>query len=199
MVGRSEALFAPPSERGAQPAADGRPSLLSVQFAVIRAAARPALRLELDLDLLADEVATRVAARLADRIASQASSPWMAMDEAIAYTRIPAGTFRKLVAAESPRTAAAGSSFTATRSTRRSDTVASPLSRWSLTTLSRSCNRCPDARDQSAQIVEERNFQTHLSGRLVPAGDRGLSAINRPTRVLPEPVGGSSATSEWPT
>jgi excisionase family DNA binding protein len=62
--------------------------------------ARPALRLdlELDLDMLADEVATRVAARLADRIASQAS-PWMAMDEAIAYTRIPAGTFRKLVAA----------------------------------------------------------------------------------------------------
>jgi excisionase family DNA binding protein len=57
------------------------------------------LRLELDLDLLADEVATRVAARLADRIAPQASSPWMAMEEAIAYTRIPAGTFRKLVAA----------------------------------------------------------------------------------------------------
>jgi excisionase family DNA binding protein len=57
------------------------------------------LRLEIDLDLLADEVATRVAARLAERIASQASSPWMAMDEAIAYTRIPPGTFRKLVAA----------------------------------------------------------------------------------------------------
>jgi excisionase family DNA binding protein len=56
------------------------------------------LRLEIDLDLLADEVATRVAARLADRIAPQASSPWMAMEEAIAYTRIPAGTFRKLVA-----------------------------------------------------------------------------------------------------
>ena len=57
------------------------------------------MRLEIDLDLLADEVATRVAARLADRIAPQASSPWMAMEEAIAYTRIPAGTFRKLVAA----------------------------------------------------------------------------------------------------
>ncbi len=57
------------------------------------------MRLELDLDMLADEVAARVAARLADRIASQAPSPWMAMDEAIAYTRIPAGTFRKLVAA----------------------------------------------------------------------------------------------------
>jgi hypothetical protein len=49
------------------------------------------LRLELDLDLLADEVATRVAARLADRIAP--------LEEAVAYTRIPAGTFRKLVAA----------------------------------------------------------------------------------------------------
>ena len=60
---------------------------------------RPALRLDLDLDLLVDEVATRVAAELADRIASQAPSPWMAMDEAIAYTRIPAGTFRKWVAA----------------------------------------------------------------------------------------------------
>ena len=68
-------------------------------MADIRAAARAALRFEIDLDLLADEVATRVAARLADRIAPQASSPWMAMEEAIAYTRIPAGTFRKLVAA----------------------------------------------------------------------------------------------------
>jgi excisionase family DNA binding protein len=57
------------------------------------------LRLEFDLDRLVDEVATRVAAELADRIASQAPSPWMAMEEAIAYTRIPAGTFRKWVAA----------------------------------------------------------------------------------------------------
>ncbi len=57
------------------------------------------MRLEFDLDRLVDEVATRVAAELADRIASQAPSPWMAMEEAIAYTRIPAGTFRKWVAA----------------------------------------------------------------------------------------------------
>ena len=57
------------------------------------------MRLDLDLDRLIDEVATRVAAELADRIASQAPSPWMAMDEAIAYTRVPAGTFRKWVAA----------------------------------------------------------------------------------------------------
>lgn len=63
------------------------------------AAARPALRLDLDLDRLVDELATRVAAEVASRIASQAPSPWMAMDEAIAYTRIPAGTFRKWVAA----------------------------------------------------------------------------------------------------
>lgn len=58
------------------------------------------MRLDVDLDRLVDEVATRVAAELADRIVSQApQSPWMAMDEAIAYTRIPAGTFRKWVAA----------------------------------------------------------------------------------------------------
>ena len=57
------------------------------------------MRLEIDLDRLADEVAARVAARLADGIASEPASPWMAMEEAIAYTRIPAGTFRKWVAA----------------------------------------------------------------------------------------------------
>ena len=57
------------------------------------------MRLEIDLDQLADEVAARVAARLADRIAPQDRSPWMSMDEAIAYTRIPEGTFRKLAAA----------------------------------------------------------------------------------------------------
>jgi excisionase family DNA binding protein len=55
--------------------------------------------LRLDLDRLVAEVATRVADEVANRIASQAPSPWMAMDEAIAYTRIPAGTFRKWVAA----------------------------------------------------------------------------------------------------
>lgn len=88
---------------------------------------KPTLRLELDLDQLADEVATRVAARLAVQIASQASSPWMAMDEAIAYTRIPAGTFRKLVAAgRIPAHGGRRSSFTATCSTRRSDTAERP-------------------------------------------------------------------------
>jgi hypothetical protein len=68
-------------------------------FADVLVAERRALRLEIDLDRLADEVATRVAARLADRIAPQATSRWMAMEEAIACTRIPAGTFGKLVAA----------------------------------------------------------------------------------------------------
>jgi excisionase family DNA binding protein len=52
-----------------------------------------------DLDRLVDEVATRVAAELSKRIASEASSPWMAMEDAIAYTRVPARTFRKWVAA----------------------------------------------------------------------------------------------------
>jgi excisionase family DNA binding protein len=57
------------------------------------------VRLEIDLDHLADEVAARVAARLADRLPPPNASPWMAMNEAITYTRIPPGTFRKLVAA----------------------------------------------------------------------------------------------------
>jgi hypothetical protein len=57
------------------------------------------LRIDFDLDRLIDEVATRVAAELADRMASPAPSPWMVMEEAIAYTRIPAGSFRKWVAA----------------------------------------------------------------------------------------------------
>lgn len=57
------------------------------------------MRLDIDLDKLVDELATRVAVELADRIASEAPSPWMAMEEAIAYTRVPAGTFRKWVAA----------------------------------------------------------------------------------------------------
>lgn len=57
------------------------------------------MRIDLDLDRLADEVATRVAEQLADRIAPKTSTPWMAMEEAIAYSRVPPGTFRKWVAA----------------------------------------------------------------------------------------------------
>jgi excisionase family DNA binding protein len=82
-----------------QPGASRCPSPCRAGISCDVATARPALRLDLDLDRLVDEVATRVAAQLADRIASQAPSPWMAMEEAIAYTRIPAGTFRKWVAA----------------------------------------------------------------------------------------------------
>jgi hypothetical protein len=56
------------------------------------------LRLEFDLDRPVGEVATRVAAEQAERTASQARAPipWMAMQDAIAYSRIPAGTFRQL-------------------------------------------------------------------------------------------------------
>ena len=54
---------------------------------------------EFDFDRLVDEVATRVAAEIAERIASPPASPWMSMEEAIAYSRVPAGTFRKWVAA----------------------------------------------------------------------------------------------------
>jgi excisionase family DNA binding protein len=57
------------------------------------------VRVDLDLDQLVDELATRVAAAVAERIASPPASPWMNMEEAIAYTRVPEGTFRKWVAA----------------------------------------------------------------------------------------------------
>jgi excisionase family DNA binding protein len=54
---------------------------------------------EFDLDRLVEELATRVEAEIAERIASPPASPWMSMEEAIAYSRVPAGTFRKWVAA----------------------------------------------------------------------------------------------------
>lgn len=55
-------------------------------------------RLEVDLDPLLDEVADRIVSRLAGAIAAAQPSPWMRMHEAIEYTRIPEGTFRKWVA-----------------------------------------------------------------------------------------------------
>ena len=55
------------------------------------------LQLDIDLDPLADAIAAGVVEALGDRI-DTARSPWMRSDEAIAYTRIPAGTFRKWVA-----------------------------------------------------------------------------------------------------
>lgn len=40
-----------------------------------------------------------MAAEVAQRIGTDQQSPWMDMTEAIAYSRVPAGTFRKWVAA----------------------------------------------------------------------------------------------------
>jgi hypothetical protein len=99
IVGPGERFSTPAAGPSGQPRGLARPSIRSAQFSAIFPAATPAVRLEIDLDQLADEVATRVAARLADRLPPQDTSPWMAMDEAIRYTKIPAGTFRKLVAA----------------------------------------------------------------------------------------------------
>ena len=45
---------------------------------------------------LAREVAQEVARELRDELGS--SSPWMSTQEAIAYSRLPAGTFRKKAA-----------------------------------------------------------------------------------------------------
>lgn len=53
------------------------------------------------LDQIVDAVADRLYEKLADRFDERApdgSSPWMRTDEAIEYSRIKEGTFRKLVA-----------------------------------------------------------------------------------------------------
>ncbi len=52
---------------------------------------------------LLDALAHRLAARLAEQIAhhlpaTYGGSPWMAFEEAVEYTRVPPGTFRKLSA-----------------------------------------------------------------------------------------------------
>ncbi len=52
-------------------------------------------------DALLDALADGLASRLADRLAALASpegSPWMTFEEAVEYTKVPAGTFRKLSA-----------------------------------------------------------------------------------------------------
>jgi excisionase family DNA binding protein len=56
------------------------------------------MKLEIDLERLADELADQVAKRLGDQLAVPEASPWMCMADAITYTGIPAGTFRKWVA-----------------------------------------------------------------------------------------------------
>lgn len=53
------------------------------------------------LDALAHRLAEQLAGRLADQLAGSVlpeGSPWMTFEEAVEYTRVPAGTFRKLSA-----------------------------------------------------------------------------------------------------
>jgi hypothetical protein len=50
------------------------------------------------LDALAERLAPRVADRLSPATPSE-SSPWMTFEEAVEYTKLPPGTFRKLSAA----------------------------------------------------------------------------------------------------
>jgi hypothetical protein len=51
------------------------------------------------LDALARRLAARLAEQTADRLtALHEGSPWMTFEEAVEYTRVPAGTFRKLSA-----------------------------------------------------------------------------------------------------
>ncbi len=56
-------------------------------------------RLDVDLpDALLDALADAVAARLAGRLDAGTESPWRTTKQAIEYTRLPEGTFRKLAA-----------------------------------------------------------------------------------------------------
>jgi hypothetical protein len=53
------------------------------------------------LDALVHRLARRLAERMADELTGSAlaeGSPWMTFEEAVEYTRVPAGTFRKLSA-----------------------------------------------------------------------------------------------------
>jgi hypothetical protein len=53
------------------------------------------------LDALVHRLAWQLAERMADQLAGLAlseGSPWMTFEEAVEYTRVPAGTFRKLSA-----------------------------------------------------------------------------------------------------
>jgi hypothetical protein len=51
------------------------------------------------LRLLADELADRVVSRVAERLpaVSPNATPWLTTAEAISYSRLPEGTFRKLM------------------------------------------------------------------------------------------------------
>ena len=59
---------------------------------------QPPLRLQLDLAPLAEQVAQHVVELVREHLDRTRASPWMLMEEAIAYTRVPAGHFRKWVA-----------------------------------------------------------------------------------------------------
>jgi hypothetical protein len=50
------------------------------------------------LEALAQRLALCLAERMADRLTTSEGSPWMTFEEAVEYTRVPAGTFRKLSA-----------------------------------------------------------------------------------------------------
>ena len=66
-----------------------------------RDGARPIEIPDAFLDALAQGLAARLAERMADQLAGLAlleGSPWMTFEEAVEYTRVPAGTFRKLSA-----------------------------------------------------------------------------------------------------
>jgi excisionase family DNA binding protein len=56
------------------------------------------MRLQLDLAPLAEQVAQHVYELVREHLETERRTPWMLMEEAIDYTRVPAGTFRKWVA-----------------------------------------------------------------------------------------------------
>jgi hypothetical protein len=61
--------------------------------------ARPVEIPDAFLDALAHGLASRLAEQVADQLtAPHEGSPWMTFEEAVEYTRVPAGTFRKLSA-----------------------------------------------------------------------------------------------------
>jgi excisionase family DNA binding protein len=58
----------------------------------------PSASVQFDLSALVEAIADRVVVALAVQLAEAPATPWMLMEEAIEYTRIPEGTFRKWVA-----------------------------------------------------------------------------------------------------
>lgn len=79
---------------------DARPLRSPRGSALIADDARPIEIPDAFLEVLASKVAALLAAPLAAHLAASSSegSPWMTFEEAVQYTRVPAGTFRKLSA-----------------------------------------------------------------------------------------------------